>query len=105
MLVTPFKDGMNLVAKEYIACHEDGSGALVLSEFAGAAVELNHAHLCNPFDVESIKAAIMQAVDSQGSAEAHAAMTAMNEHVTSNDVARWAESFLAELARVTKARA
>src|SRR5699024_10071623 len=54
MLVTPFKDGMNLVAKEYVACHGDGSGALVLSEFAGAAVELNEAHLCNPFDLESI---------------------------------------------------
>ena len=53
MLVTPFKDGMNLVAKEYVACHGDGSGALVLSEFAGAAEELSEAFLCNPFDVES----------------------------------------------------
>ena len=44
MLVTPFKDGMNLVAKEYVASHSDGSGALVLSEFAGAAAELTQAN-------------------------------------------------------------
>lgn len=94
MLVTPFKDGMNLVAKEYVACHPDGSGALVLSEFAGAAVELDRAHLCNPFDVESVKGAIMGAVDKQGSDEARGAMLAMNAHVLEHDVARWADSFL-----------
>ncbi|MCQ4627445.1 trehalose-6-phosphate synthase [Corynebacterium sp. CCUG 65737] len=99
MLVTPFKDGMNLVAKEYVACHPDGSGALVLSEFAGAAVELDQAHLCNPFDIESVKGAIVEAVDKQGSTEARDAMRAMNEHVTTHDVAAWAESFLDELAR------
>ena len=62
MLVTPFKDGMNLVAKEYMACHGDGSGALVLSEFAGAAEELSEAFLCNPFDVESIKQQLLAAL-------------------------------------------
>lgn len=51
MLVTPHRDGMNLVAKEYVASRNDDSGALVLSEFAGAAQELGHAAvLCNPFD-------------------------------------------------------
>lgn len=100
MLVTPFKDGMNLVAKEYVACHPDGSGALVLSEFAGAAVELNRAHLCNPFDVESVKGAIMGAVDKQGSREAGDAMLTMNAHVLEHDVARWADSFLEALREV-----
>lgn len=102
MLVTPFKDGMNLVAKEYVACHPDGSGALVLSEFAGAAVELDQAHLCNPFDVESVKGAIMEAVDKHGSEEARDAMLAMNAHVLEHDVARWADSFLEALREVER---
>lgn len=105
MLVTPFKDGMNLVAKEYVACHPDGSGALVLSEFAGAAVELDRAHVCNPFDVESVKSAIMEAVDKQGSKAAREAMLHMNAHVISHDVSRWARAFLDELAEVRKVRA
>lgn len=102
MLVTPFKDGMNLVAKEYVACHPDGSGALVLSEFAGAAVELDRAHLCNPFDIESVKGAIMGAVDKQSSPEAREAMLAMNAHVLEHDVAHWADSFLGALREVER---
>ena len=92
MLVTPFKDGMNLVAKEYVSCHPDGSGALVLSEFAGAAVELNRAQLCNPFDLESIQQAILAAV--AGDREA---MLAMHARVMEFDVARWARTFLEAL--------
>ncbi|QPK82979.1 trehalose-6-phosphate synthase [Corynebacterium qintianiae] len=92
MLVTPFKDGMNLVAKEYVSCHPDGDGALVLSEFAGAAVELNQAYLCNPFDLESIQQAILGAVD--GDPEA---MRAMHKRVTEYDVDRWAQTFLEAL--------
>ena len=61
MLVTPLRDGMNLVAKEYVACHPDDSGALVLSEFAGAAEELTQAYLCNPHDIEGLKNTIMRA--------------------------------------------
>ena len=102
MLVTPFKDGMNLVAKEYVACHPDGSGALVLSEFAGAAEELDRAHLCNPFDVEGVKGAIMGAVDKQGTDEARDAMLAMNAHVLEHDVARWADAFLDALREVER---
>lgn len=92
MLVTPFKDGMNLVAKEYVAAHPDGSGALVLSEFAGAAVELDQAYLCNPFDVASIKHAIMQAMDPEP-----ARMRAMHDWVLTHDVAAWAEAFMGAL--------
>ena len=92
MLVTPFKDGMNLVAKEYVAAHPDADGALVLSEFAGAAVELNQAYLCNPFDLESIKEAILAATDPDPARMRH-----MHDWVMEHDVAAWAKSFLEEL--------
>ncbi|PAT05228.1 trehalose-6-phosphate synthase [Corynebacterium hadale] len=92
MLVTPFKDGMNLVAKEYVACHPDGSGALVLSEFAGAAVELHQAYLCNPFDVPSIVRAMEDAAQPDPQR-----MRAMHDWVTTHDVAAWAASFLEAL--------
>ena len=92
MLVTPFKDGMNLVAKEYVAAHPDADGALVLSEFAGAAVELNRAYLCNPFDLESVKEAILEATDPDPARMRH-----MHDWVMEHDVAAWAKSFLEEL--------
>ena len=96
MLVTPFKDGMNLVAKEYVACHPDGSGVLVLSEFAGAAVELHQANLCNPFDMESLTRALLTAV--QGAPEVmRERMLAMHAQVLEYDVDRWAEAFLSAL--------
>ncbi|WP_296203403.1 trehalose-6-phosphate synthase [uncultured Corynebacterium sp.] len=99
MLVTPFKDGMNLVAKEYVACHGDGSGALVLSEFAGAADELEKAHLCNPFDIESVKSALRQAVvglcENPETMEAN--MQALHAQVRDHDVQVWAQAFLQAL--------
>jgi len=99
MLVTPFKDGMNLVAKEYVACHGDGSGALVLSEFAGAAVELHQANLCNPFDLESIKRALATAVTglAQHPEVMRERMLAMHRQVREHDVTRWADFFLTAL--------
>ncbi|MCS4491909.1 trehalose-6-phosphate synthase [Corynebacterium sp. ES2715-CONJ3] len=96
MLVTPFKDGMNLVAKEYVACHGDGSGALVLSEFAGAATELVDAYLCNPFDSESIKAEIhnaMMALATQPEIPQKRMLT-MYQQVITHDVDLWARSYL-----------
>ena len=63
MLVTPFRDGMNLVAKEYVACRSDLGGALVLSEFTGAAAELRQAYLANPHDLEGLKDTIEAALD------------------------------------------
>ncbi|QPK79480.1 trehalose-6-phosphate synthase [Corynebacterium lizhenjunii] len=96
MLVTPFKDGMNLVAKEYVACHGDNSGALVLSEFAGAAAELTQAYQCNPFDIESMKKALRDAVvglKQQPDVLAQR-MRAMHEHVMAHDVDLWASTFL-----------
>ena len=62
MMVTPLRDGMNLVAKEYVAARIDHGGALVLSEFAGAANELRHAFLCNPHDPDAVKEALMRAI-------------------------------------------
>ena len=62
MMVTPLRDGMNLVAKEYVAARIDHGGALVLSEFAGAANELRHAFLCNPHDADAVKDALMRAI-------------------------------------------
>ena len=56
MVVTPFRDGMNLVAKEYVACRFENDGALVLSEFAGAADELRQAWQVNPYDINGMKA-------------------------------------------------
>nr|WP_255549165.1 trehalose-6-phosphate synthase [Corynebacterium sp. TAE3-ERU30] len=100
MLVTPLKDGMNLVAKEYVCAHPEGDGALVLSEFAGAAAELHDAYLCNPHDIESIKRALLSAVRDlrDDSTQSKERMQAMNHTVMEHDVHYWAESFLSALA-------
>ncbi|CQD08169.1 alpha,alpha-trehalose-phosphate synthase (UDP-forming) [Corynebacterium striatum] len=99
MLVTPFKDGMNLVAKEYVAAHSDGRGALVLSEFAGAADELTQANLCNPFDIESIKRALLSALKALDDAPdtMRQRMLDLHEQVISHDVNVWSRAFLGAL--------
>jgi alpha,alpha-trehalose-phosphate synthase [UDP-forming] len=63
MLITPLRDGMNLVAKEYIACRVDGTGVLVLSEFAGAAEQLDRALLVNPYDIDGLAATLERSVE------------------------------------------
>ena len=90
---------MNLVAKEYVASHGDGTGALVLSEFAGAAAELTQANLCNPFDIESIKRALLSAVKAleESPETMRERMIAMNEQVRRHDIALWSQSFLGAL--------
>jgi trehalose 6-phosphate synthase len=93
MLVTPLRDGMNLVAKEYVACRIDDTGALVLSEFAGAAQELRGAIFVNPHDLDGLKDAIRQAVSLDASA-ARARMRRMRQVITRSDVHAWARSFL-----------
>jgi trehalose 6-phosphate synthase len=102
MLVTPLRDGMNLVAKEYVACRDDEGGALVLSEFAGAADELSGAFLVNPHDIEGLKDAIVRAATITP-AEARRRMRAMRRRVRDHDVAHWAASFRDMLARDTQA--
>jgi trehalose 6-phosphate synthase len=99
MVVTPYRDGMNLVAKEYVACRFDNDGALVLSEFAGAADELRQAWLINPYDINGMKAALLEASRAQ-SRDLTRRMRAMRRTVIQHDVAAWADSFLEDLAAV-----
>ncbi|MFC5993751.1 trehalose-6-phosphate synthase [Pseudonocardia hispaniensis] len=96
MLVTPLRDGMNLVAKEYVACRHDFGGALVLSEFAGAAAELTQAFLVNPHDTDGVKNALHAALTAPV-ADLRRRMRAMRRQVLTNDVDRWARSFLSAL--------
>jgi trehalose 6-phosphate synthase len=97
MLVTPLRDGMNLVAKEYVACRSDLGGALVLSEFTGAAAELRQAYLTNPHHLEGVKDAIEAAL-TQSPEEGRRRMRALRRQVLAHDVDRWARSFLDALA-------
>jgi trehalose 6-phosphate synthase len=103
MLVTSLRDGMNLVAKEYVACRDDETGALVLSEFTGAADELGGAFLVNPHDIEGMKDAIVRAA-TVPPAEARRRMRAMRRRVREFDVNRWAASFMDALRRASDAR-
>jgi trehalose 6-phosphate synthase len=103
MLVTPLRDGMNLVAKEYVACRSDLGGALVLSEFAGAAAEFKQAYLVNPHDTEGVKDAIEAAIN-QSVGEGRRRMRALRRQVLAHDVDRWARSFLDALAEAHPAR-
>jgi trehalose 6-phosphate synthase len=96
MLVTPLRDGMNLVAKEYVTCRHDEGGALVLSEFTGAAHELDRSYLCNPHDIDGLKAVIRQALDADPR-DKRRRMRALRRRVRDNDVQRWADSFLRAL--------
>jgi trehalose 6-phosphate synthase len=93
MLVTPIRDGMNLVAKEFVAAHTDGDGVLVLSEFTGAADELHQAVLVNPHDAIALQDSIVQAVEMDRH-ERRARMMAMRASLRAHDVHRWARSFL-----------
>jgi len=97
MLVTPLRDGMNLVAKEYVACRSDLGGALVLSEFTGAAAELRQAYLANPHHLEGVKDAIEAALN-QTPEEGRRRMRALRREVLAHDVDLWARSFLDALA-------
>jgi trehalose 6-phosphate synthase len=96
MLVTPFRDGMNLVAKEYVTCRIDMTGCLVLSEFAGAAAELRGAFMVNPHDLDGIKEAIGLALKA-GPKESKARMARMRRKMLRRDVSDWAESFISAL--------
>ena len=99
MLVTPLRDGMNLVAKEYVACRYDDTGALVLSEFTGAADELTGAFIVNPHDIDGLKEAIVRAA-TVSPAEARRRMRSMRRRVLENDVAHWADTYLRALDQV-----
>jgi trehalose 6-phosphate synthase/phosphatase len=95
-LVTPLRDGMNLVAKEFVASRKDKRGTLVLSEFAGAANELTSAILVNPNDLNLMKTAMLQALN-QSPEEQQTSMTAMQQTLRINDVEKWTRDFLGDL--------
>ncbi len=96
MVVTPLRDGMNLVAKEYVACRYDEKGALVLSEFAGAASELKSAYQVNPHDINGMKQVLLAAINADPR-ENTRRMKAMRRQVMENDIDLWAANFLREL--------
>ncbi|HTQ34242.1 MAG TPA: trehalose-6-phosphate synthase [Stellaceae bacterium] len=99
-LVTPLRDGMNLVAKEYVAAQDpDDPGVLVLSLFAGAAEELDGALLINPHEPEAIASTIDTALR-MPIAERQARYRRMYRHLAVNDIDRWAESFLSALMEI-----
>jgi trehalose 6-phosphate synthase/phosphatase len=95
-LVTPLRDGMNLVAKEFVASRVDGDGVLILSEFAGAAAELTDALLVNPYDLDAVAVAIHDALE-MPEPERRSRMAGMRDQVRTHDVHRWARTFEAAL--------
>jgi trehalose 6-phosphate synthase len=99
MLVTPLHDGMNLVAKEFVASRVADPGVLVLSEFAGAAHELTEALLVNPHDIEGVKRAILNAL-SLPEGEVTRRMRILRSTVKAHTVYDWARRFLEDLVPV-----
>jgi trehalose-6-phosphate synthase len=98
-MVTSLHDGMNLVAKEYIAARNDGDGVLMLSRFTGAARELKDALLINPYDTEQVSEAIHTGL-SMNTAERRLRMQRMRQQVKENNVYRWASTMLTDLCAV-----
>jgi trehalose 6-phosphate synthase len=96
MLVTPLRDGMNLVAKEYVASRHDERGVLVLSEFTGAARELTSSLLVNPHDTDGVKKAVARALE-MPLAEQRKRMRTLRKQVLHHDVDLWARTFLEAL--------
>lgn len=97
MVVSSLADGMNLVAKEFVASRVENTGVLVLSTATGAADELTQAQLVDPRDIDALAGAMLAGV-TMSPTEAGAAMRAMRERVSTNDVQAWSGSFLRDLA-------
>lgn len=100
-LITPLRDGMNLVAKEYIASRVEGDGVLILSELAGAANELGQAMLVNPTDKSEVARKIDAALTSSPQ-EQRGNMRIMQDHVKENNVSNWVDSYFEDLANIRK---
>lgn len=98
MLVTPLRDGMNLVCKEFVAVRTDEEGVLLLSEFAGAADELKDAVIVNPYDVDGVAAAMHDSLIMDGG-ERRRRMRLLRESVTQHDVHRWSREFVEALSQ------
>lgn len=95
-LVTPLRDGMNLVAKEYLAAKNNLPGVLILSEMAGAAIELNEAIIINPNNIEEIEKSILEALE-MSAEEQLRRMKIMQKIISKRSVNQWAENFVKEL--------
>ncbi len=100
-MVTPLRDGMNLVAKEYVATKRKTPGVLILSEMAGAAVELSDALIVNPTNTQDIEQALVTALEMPVSAQKRA-LNSMQAVVSSQTVKQWAEDFVEDLMRVKR---
>ena len=98
-LVTSLHDGMNLVAKEFVAARADDRGVLILSTFAGAALELVDALLVNPYDVQQLAGAIHSALD-MSEEEQSVRMQRLRSGVRENNIYRWAASLLSDLTEI-----
>ena len=98
-LVTPLRDGMNLVAKEYVAAKRDNSGVLILSEMAGAATELKEALIINPNDIEQIEGALLEAMR-MPEREQKRRMQKMQKTVAKQSVNKWAKDFVEHLDQI-----
>ncbi|WP_366656027.1 glucosylglycerol-phosphate synthase [Fodinicurvata sp. EGI_FJ10296] len=96
---TPLRDGLNLVAKEFVAAHRGESGVLVLSEFTGAAVEMQEAVMTNPYSIDSLVEGIETALD-MDEAEQKRRMSAMFQSVEKYDISHWAEHSLSQFRRI-----
>jgi trehalose 6-phosphate synthase/phosphatase len=95
-LLTPLRDGMNLVAKEYVASHIEDNGVLILSEFAGAAEELKEAILVNPYDIDQIADGIKRALE-MSTGEQAVRLRAMRAKINENNLEHWSDNFLTAL--------
>jgi trehalose 6-phosphate synthase len=98
-MVTSLHDGMNLVAKEYVAAQDDDEGGLILSRFTGASRELRDAWIVNPYDVEDMAAAIHDAITADQD-ERRSRMSRLRSHVREYNIYAWAGMLAAELSRI-----
>jgi trehalose 6-phosphate synthase len=102
-MVSSLHDGMNLVAKEFVASQVDPKGVLMCSEFAGAAEELDNALLINPYDVESVADTLKQAIE-MSTEERTQRMARLQEHIAEHNIFKWLAEIFAELDRIREER-
>jgi trehalose-6-phosphate synthase len=95
-MVSSLHDGMNLVAKEFVASQIEGKGVLICSEFAGAAEALDNALLINPYDIESVADTLKQAIDMSAEERAQR-MARLQEHISEHNIYKWLAEIFAEL--------
>lgn len=101
MLVTPLRDGMNLVAKEYVATHHNQAGVLILSEMAGAASELTDALQVNPFNIDMVASTIKTAIE-MPEKEQKSRMKKMQSRAAEYDISKWANDYLRQLTKINE---